>query len=224
MDNNTEVTLKTAEILFKMLNDYSQIDVALSSARLAAGASLLIAVITLIGNYVVNVHSKKLDYRDDYYKKIIDKRIEAYEKVSQFLTIVSVKTSVKVTEGDKIVSNIEYYYCCRNIEELEDLLRKSIEVAKYSAWMSKGLDYELKMINNILVECMREMNEFANSNNPICESDNENICSPDREKRYVVIACKYGVVLDAHINSAEILIKEDWLYLHKVDEFLKSKF
>ena len=83
MDANTEVALKTAEMLFKMFNDYSQIDAALSSARLTAGASVVVAVFTLVGNYFINVRSKKLDYRDDYYKKIIDMRIGLINENSQ---------------------------------------------------------------------------------------------------------------------------------------------
>ena len=223
MEANTEVAVKTAEILFKMLNEYSQMEATLSSARLTSVVSLVIAIITLIGNYVVNVHSKKLDYRDDYYKKIIDKRIEAYEIVSQFMTIVSVKTSAKVMEGDSVVSKIDYCYYWRNIKELDDLLRKSIEVAKHSTWLSKELDYELKMINNLMVECMRNMNEATALDNYFGDAKEEsNEIAYDIEKKCVVIAHKYSALLDKHICRAESLIKRDWLNLHKVNEFLKD--
>lgn len=223
MDANTEVAFKSAEMLFKMFNEYSQIEAMLLSAKLTAGASLVVAILTFIGNYVVNVHSKKLDYRDDYYKKIIDKRIDAYEKASQFLTIVGVKTSAKVIEGDDVISSIEYYYYCRNIRELDDLLIKSIEVAKYSTWMSKELDYEFKMINNLMVECMRSMRESVTSNNYSASIEEEsNELENDLEKKCVIIACKYSALLDKHIVRAETLIKRDWLNLHKVSEFLKD--
>ena len=71
--------------LNNILNNNAHIESTLYTAQLTAIASIIVAILTILGNYMISIHSKKLDYRDDYYRKIIDKRIDAYEKIGQFI-------------------------------------------------------------------------------------------------------------------------------------------
>ena len=67
---------------------------------------------TIISNLCLWWH-KKNDYKRDYYKKIIDHRIEAYEKLSIYLDSVWTKK-----RSTALKHETEIYSCFENEEEL----------------------------------------------------------------------------------------------------------
>jgi hypothetical protein len=60
-------------------------------------SSLLASIFTSLMSAAVKVYLKNRDYRDNYFSKVIDKRIEAYELVERQIALL--KSSVVSSKG-----------------------------------------------------------------------------------------------------------------------------
>lgn len=221
------MTLESIETLNNILNNNAHIESTLYTAQLTAIASIIVAILTILGNYMISIHSKKLDYRDDYYRKIIDKRIDAYEKIGQFIASVDVVGGTKIFEDDKKYKQITYYDCCSSVEKLQNKIRHNIDISIYYSWLSAELEQEIDIINTCLVECCEKMKLSILTGN-VVEFKSGGIKKFDAmTKEYdeteltveMYFAKEYYFLLKEHIEKAKEIIKNDRMSLHKVDDF-----
>jgi hypothetical protein len=113
------------------------INYTLVASLIAAGASITTALITLF--------SKNKDFKNDYYKRVIDKRLKAYEEIE--LILFSLRRTALVRrsiEGiDEEVGSIFMS------EQAFDAFTDSIqEVIKKGIWLSTQSREELIRLNN----------------------------------------------------------------------------
>lgn len=82
-------SIKTAEILVELIKTYSNYSATVEAANKTLYAAVFTALASIIGALLTiyfNLRGKKIDYKRDYYKKIIDKRINAYEKLYNIIS------------------------------------------------------------------------------------------------------------------------------------------
>lgn len=115
--------------------------------------ALIMAIVSaIITNGCLWWH-KKTDYKRDYYKKIIDKRMNAYEKLQNYIMKLAVSRQILDIYISRISeSNKSIYECfCKELG-IDKALCDTIEIAGYSPWFSYEIIDGLYSINKILSE------------------------------------------------------------------------
>lgn len=92
---------------------------------------------------------KEIDYKNDYYKKIIDKRMMAYEELERFLSEIDVETDMTFYG---IANNFkgDSFHCymfsgTRSI--IKKYLNQSVKICGYNSWYSKKLEGLVNRLN-----------------------------------------------------------------------------
>jgi len=160
------------------------------------GSSLLSAILTSI----VNWYLQKSNYRNEYYKKLLDKRLKAYEEVEFFIA----KLKPVIHLGG---SNICNAFFCKGINEFNEF-RISITPAIISSfWLNHDLSLKLTEFNVfILNDIFYQIDKSKNDNKELIRLGLSN-----RNK-----------ILQYRKDLEELLYK-DFDNLHKVKSFIKSK-
>ena len=113
----------------------------------AFGGAAFGAVITGI----INIWLNKKNYKNDYYKKIIDKRMNAYDELEQFLKWFNVEHDYN---GNKL------YHCYIHLERTEDCreaTNKSVSLCGLKSWFSENVANLLDELNKTLANLEDEM-------------------------------------------------------------------
>lgn len=149
---------------------------------------------------------KKADYKRDYYKKIIDKRIVAYEKIAEAITKVGIK-SVYVINGEKK----EIFVCFENFTRLDEANKLLISAIKELHWISPKTNKTLWELNNIIAKVIDEASSDSNKN--------KNWTDDDFKKRGIDLHEKLRNALSA-VNISSI---NDRMHLDDVEGFFKEQ-
>lgn len=113
--------------------------------------AIITAIISAIITNLCLWWHKKTDYKRDYYKKIIDKRMNAYEKIAEAITKVGTK-SVYVINGEKK----EIFICFESFTKLDEVNKLLISAIKELHWISPKTNKALWKLNNIIAEVLDE--------------------------------------------------------------------
>lgn len=108
----------------------------LYAAFFTAGASIFAAGITIFGNYRINIKAKKIDYQNEYYKKILDKRINAYEALNNLVFNLNKFSSINIRINNSDTVKKDYPVIFANMSSLEELIRRIGEFHKEEFWIS----------------------------------------------------------------------------------------
>lgn len=161
----------------------------LSSAGVAS-------VISALAGYIFNVLMQKRKYKDDYYKMVIGKRMDAYVKVEEIYKLLktnisedSGKTSFCIIFNDKDFFKIFY--------------KKLYNAIGCSVWLSEDINDDLRHLNDMLLLVDKSL-----------KTANTNIRELGKEK--CAIFTEIYLLIGEHY-------KNDMLNLHNVEGFLKSK-
>lgn len=129
---------------------------------------LLILVLWFIGTYYLQSRFQKnvmkdialqkeeiekrlrnIDYKNDYYKKIIDKRMMAYEELERFLSDIDVETDMTFYGiANKFRGDSYHCYmfsCVRS--QIKRYLNQSVKICGYNSWYSKKLEGLVNRLN-----------------------------------------------------------------------------
>lgn len=162
---------------------------------------------TIISNLCLWWH-KKNDYKRDYYKKIIDKRIEAYEELEEFVFNIDKMIYCIVAEPPFLI------YSCFEDEYKSWTEKRSIsDIIKRSEWYSADVINCLRKIEEILkkgLESLRDIEEATEEEEYL--------------QRMHAIECfggKQEKSMKEIIENLRIAIKDDWNKLDDVESFLK---
>jgi hypothetical protein len=168
----------------------------LIAAGLAAAASLASSTITAL----VTWKSKDKEYKNDYYKKVIDKRIKAIESAEHLLSLFS---SISL-----ITENGEFYHSFfDNYEKYEKWENKIDDVSIFSIWYSEPTLQALMNLTKSVSTILEEIKNVDVKNNNIHDIYISNYALIDNQKK-----------------SAETAIGNDMHKLYDVDTFFKLKF
>lgn len=160
--------------------------------------------------FLVNWFIKLFDYKNDYYKKIIDKRINAYEKLEQFIGELDIERDNNY--------NGKTYYCYNFLSELDMCLsaaKRSADICGLNSWFSVKLENQVNSFNEKLVDVANEMNNKARE----AKIDKK----IDLQREIYQIACKYHNEIKELIFNLKAEIIKDRLKLHEVEDYLKDK-
>lgn len=168
--------------------------------------AVITAVISaLVTNLCLWWH-KKTDYKREYYKKIIDKRIIAYEKLSNGIAFVGLKATYSL--GDK--AN-EMHVCFENLKKLKEANEKIVSLKSEMCWLSKDINFKLKKLNDIFANLLDEVIEDNNAGNywTITDAIEEGFRLYDEVENL--------------LKTIKILIANDIATLYDVESFFKEQ-
>jgi hypothetical protein len=161
----------------------------LASAAIAAVVS---AIISLIAGVIL----KGKEYKNDYFKKVIDKRIKAIEALEACISLFS--SYYESTEGQVL------YHTILVDDTGAEVFNEAVdEVKKYGIWYSPATAINIRKFSN-----------FASSTLMDCRDESAN----GKEK----IALRVFIYLEHNRAVLEECIRNDMASLHKVKEFFKS--
>ncbi|MCI0450609.1 MAG: hypothetical protein L0Y79_12655 [Chlorobi bacterium] len=137
---------------------------------------------------------QKLSYKDEYYKKLIDKRLQAYELVEIVLGKMK-----RFGETLDMQGFHPYHAVFATEESRAEFYVLLLKANEKSYLFSKELDSEFKSFGYFVYG---------------------NIYPPSEVKE---TAIKHFIVLQKHCENIESLIKKDLKELHKVEPFLNEE-
>ena len=155
------------------------------------------SVISAIASFVNNRLAHNREYKDDYYKMVIAKRMDAYSKVE--VIILSLKKLVR-DESDDCLYNVIFN---NSQEEFFAFQTQLYEIAANSVWFSKDMYNALSELNLLFTQIDSQVLD-----------DGSNLLILGKQNR--------KKIADIRIRLEDIF-RRDILSLHKIEEFLKNK-
>ena len=121
---------------------------------LKQNAELQKSVLVAIENQKKEIQKelKEFDYERDYHKKIVDRRLDAYNELVKYLNELTIR-GIITNDRDKINPNTDkfsIYLCFTDINILGKMISEGINVFKYNIWFSEDITDGLNKINDIL--------------------------------------------------------------------------
>lgn len=157
-------------------------------------SSVLSAALTSVVNYYLT----SVNYKNEYYKKLLDNRLEAYQNVYYFLS--NIKTLIHYSE-DNILTP---YLFTNGIDNFDKVSVEILVPIKSSIWLSSDLSDSLTKLSVLL-------NKISNEANAEREPDSE----------LLKLGQLYMEEIRAIRFEIETIVKRDFKNLHKIESFLK---
>ncbi|WP_221389945.1 hypothetical protein [Dyadobacter sp. NIV53] len=158
-------------------------------------SSVLAATLTSLVNWLL----QRNNYRNDYYKKVIEKRMSVYDEVSKVmgrLQIINVSPSNKKSHAVFLDHN-----------QYEDFAIMLAKASLEGIWLSNNCSKLLTTLNEFLYNTFRDIPEI---------SDNKRLDSMNiAEKNFSEISRQRELIRDQ--------ILKDLLIMYEVKSFLKTK-
>ncbi|MDB5013066.1 MAG: hypothetical protein JWQ25_1268 [Daejeonella sp.] len=155
-------------------------------------SSLLSAALTSLVNYRLT----SVNYKNEYYKKLLDKRLIAYEELHIFLG------QFRVHIHDANDNTLVPYIFVNGLKNLEEVSVGLLLPIKHSIWLSSALSYKLNQLSALLNKIEQQARNSPNPNESLIKIANEGFLQL-KEKR----------------NEIESIMKEDLKTLHNIDSF-----
>lgn len=168
--------------------------------------AIVTAIISAIVTNVCLWWHKKTDYKREYYKKIIDKRITAYEKLSNSISFVGLKATYPL--GDEVK---EMHVCFEDLNKLKEANQKIVLLKSETCWFSKNILFNLVKLNNIFADLLdRIIKDNSNGNYWIYEDSIEE-------------GFRLYNDIESLLNNIKILISKDITNLYDVEGFFEEQ-
>lgn len=160
-------------------------------------SAVIAAIVSSIATYIINILTHKRKYKDDYYKMVISKRMDAYSKVE--VVILSLKKLV-VDESDNCLYNVIFN---NSHEDFFAFQAQLYEIAANSVWLSKDMYNALSELNLLFTQIDSQVLD-----------DGSNLLILGKQNR--------KKIADIRIRIEDIF-RKDILSLHEIEDFLKDK-
>lgn len=169
------------------------------------------------------LYFKRYDFKHDYYKKIIDKRLNAYEKLEAFIGEMSKIQDAVILDkdGEKEVSRFEILSAFANEKNVEKTNNHCLIILENSLWYSSDIVENLKSINEKLIQAL----ELLNKPIPITEKDIVKYQLTDwvgKEDRYLAnyIGRELNESIINELKAVGKALFKDLSTIYKADDFL----
>lgn len=169
------------------MNTEEIINIILASTVISGITSALIS-------YFISIRLKNHDYKNEYYKKILDKRLNAYQYLETQIAVM--KTTVMDEDA-----NAYHYIFGEGTDGVIKFHQNLIIAMSYSLW-----------INDKTVKIMEDLNQYFFLISEI--NDKDEIVK--RAKR------DYNKIADLR-KKLESAVKNDLFNLHNLNNFIKEK-
>ena len=97
--------------------------------------AIIVAIITLTGTYFINEFTKNLEYKNVYYIQIVNRRLDALEKLGECLNYFSVVERYNVATNQSFT----YYPWLKNKETCNKVTNDLYGVGRKMVWMDSTL-------------------------------------------------------------------------------------
>lgn len=157
-------------------------------------SALVAAIVSFVSNYVI----QNLNYKQEYHKQLISKRLKAYEAVENVLQILG---GHAITENQESIPRVFW-----ERESYIDFMQRLIYAITQSVWLSHDVT---TILENINATCTKASFDF-------------NLAKPESSKIDFV---KAGLALDSKLleykSELFVQIRHDFLKLHNIEAFNK---
>ena len=186
-------------------------------AKIALTSGISAALVSSGANYFL----KKQDYKRDYYKKIIDKRLKAYEELENFMGTFCLKQEISNplrVEND--AESFEVLSCFTEENGLKKANDDILKVLKYSLWFSNEICDNLRKINSMVCEVGIS---FTDDSSTLSNEIKKSGLTGKLVKEDLIIYMGHIFFDDIqmHIKELGITISKDLTNIYDVELFLK---
>ena len=184
-------------------------------AKIALTSGISAALVSSGANYFL----KKQDYKRDYYKKIIDKRLQAYAELETFLGNVAVTREIlNALIPQRAGTGFFIFDCFYEINNLNKALEAVNDVINKNIWYAHNIQKDLSDLNTIFVKALTTI-EYPNEAN----LDMYNLKRSEQGEYLIIKIGKFvKPEMDRCFRDIEVSIKRDLLEMDDVEAFLKS--
>lgn len=161
-------------------------------------SSLISVVISTIVSTVVSFKLKHLEYRNEFYKIIINKRLNVYEHLERQLAVL--KTSV----FDDTDSKVYYHIFAYTESEFHEFQQNLMIAMNFSFWVCSDTQEKMKELSNVFFEIS---NKFDLS----------------KGKDLIKAGKDYYLNINRIRNDLEVMFTKDMLKLYDVKSFIKKR-
>lgn len=160
-------------------------------------SSLIAGILSVIVSAIVSIKLKNLDYKNEYFKKILEKRLDAYKFLE---TQIAVLKSTVLDEDAKAYHMIFAYGEDKFYEFQQNLIAAMV----YSMWINDNTVDHMEKLNELFFKILRKV-------------------EGDDVKQLVRIGkVHYHEISDLR-KSLEDSVRKDLLNLHNLKKFKKSE-
>jgi hypothetical protein len=156
--------------------------------------AVLSSILTVLGS----IYIAKLTYKYEYHKKLIDKRLEAYERVGNFLS------TMKIMTYSQEENNSSPLLFSSGIEGLNNIIMHTIIPVQGNIWIGNSLKQALTELNVFLMNLYTVSEIDENPNEMLSKLASVNLVKI-REMR----------------NNIELIMVNDLRELHNINRLFK---
>jgi hypothetical protein len=168
----------------------------LQIVSLILSSSITSAVITAFVSWLI----QKDNYKREYYKKILDKRLKVYTDIEKIITQLNVMAHYEGT--NKLIP----FFCSQGDEIFAEFIGKFGLVTGNSFWLSDELSDKMQKFNIYLLRMSYKVIEAQNIDSQIEDLGFQN---RDEIKKYR--------------DEVRVLMLRDLFELHNIKKFIKNK-
>ncbi len=164
--------------------------------QIILSSALVTSILSSVATWLIGNHALNKSFKNDYYKLVINKRMEAYQHIDNQLKVMK----IAVLDNDAKAYHSMFYgdqkIVCANQHELSLARANGI-------WLSNDMESTLSELNQLLFEISYDITDDIESN--------------------VVVAKKYYTQIADTREKVEKQLRKDMLVLYDVKRFLKEK-
>ncbi len=157
-------------------------------------SSLIAGILSAIVSAIVSIILKKIDYRNEYYKILVHKRLNAYEFLERQIAVL------KISVLDSSDGKAYYMIFDETSDEFHNYQKNLVAAMAYSIW-----------INTKTVTIMEDLNGLFYQIGNLINEDN-----------IIEIGKKYYDEIFILRKKLEISVRKDLLNLYKLEKLNKS--
>lgn len=160
-------------------------------------STVIATVLSTIVSTIVAIKLKSLDYRNEYYKKILDKRLEAYKFLETQIAVL--KSTVLDDDGQPYHMIFSY-----GEDEFHKFQTNLIAAIAYSIWIHEDTVSEMENLNQIFFKISRKITNAS-------------------ADKVVDMGKEYYNEISTSRKKLEKLVRHDLHNLHDLKKFMKEK-
>ena len=160
-------------------------------------SAVVAAIVSSIASYIINILTHKRKYKDDYYKMVIAKRMDAYQYIEKQIIVLKF-----VVVDDKDGGKYHQLFDGNEAQVIEYQTNLGLAIAN-SIWLSDNMVNALNKLQSHFLIIGYKISDNIDNN--------------------TTIGKEWYQTLVAERKEIEELLKKDLLSLHDVKSFLKKK-
>jgi len=168
----------------------------MNTITLILTSSVIAAIVSAIISAIVSIKLKHLDFKNDYYKEIINKRLDAYRFLE---TQVAVLKSIVVDDTDDKLYHMIFSYGEKELNKFQENLFLAMS---YSIWIDEKTTSNMEKLNDTFFHISLKIEQKESLT--------------DLGKEYYKEIAKLRKTLEKNV-------REDLYNMHNLKKFFKSK-